>query len=206
MSKPMRFVGRVAILIVVIVAAATVNSMQWPIYRDIADIRARTGATAIEPAPTSEPSAEESDPASVPDDGVDPDAGQAEPATAEPPVAAVEEDLPDYYISIADAFELWDEGMPFVDARTENERVVGTVEGAFHLETRNFIDFSADAILNQMDPVFPVVVFCGGGECDASENVAKRLIGWGFEEVYIMHEGFGAWADAGHPTEPVEGG
>ena len=202
----MRFVGRVAILIVVIVAAATVHSMEWPIYRDIADIRARKGATTSPSAPSSERSADEIDPAPASDGDADADRTVGDPAPVVPPVVEAEEQLPDDYISIDDAFELWDQGMPFVDARTEGERSVGTVEGAFHLETRNFADFSADAILAQMDPVFPVVVFCGGGDCDASENVAKRLIGWGFEEVYIMHEGYGAWADAGHPTEAVGGG
>ena len=33
---------------------------------------------------------------------------------------------------------------------------------------------SADAILNQMDPVFPVVVFCGGGECDGADAENAR--------------------------------
>ncbi len=206
----MRFVGRVAILVVVIVAAAAVHSLYWPIYRDIADIRARTGAAVVPTTTLPEQSTEASASSSTADDekvseSVDPST-DPEPASTEPAAAAAEEELPEYYISVADAFELWDQGMPFVDARTDNERVVGTVDGAFHLETRNFIEFSANSVLDQMDPAFPVVVFCGGGECDASENVAKRLIGWGFSEVYIMHEGFGAWADAGHPTQAAEGG
>ena len=119
-----------------------------------------------------------------------------------------QEDLPDYYISVERAYEYWEQAMPFIDARTDAERTGGTVEGAFHLETRDFIGISGRSaqVLGQIDRAFPVIIFCGGGECDASENVAQRLIGRGYTEVYIMHEGFGAWEAAGHPTEPVGGG
>lgn len=200
----MKFVGRVAIILVLATAAAAVHSLYTPIYRDLSDMRARTGRAAppaqtskgIEPAspPTGEETQLERDPiARDPVPAPDPD---------DPPV----QELPDYYISVERAFEYWDQGMPFVDARTDAEREVGTIEGAIHLETRDFISGMAMGKLEQLDRAFPVIVFCGGGECDASENVAKRLIGWGFNEVYIMHEGFGAWEAAGHPTEAVGGG
>ena len=194
----MKFVGRVAIILVLTTAAAAVHSMYTPIYRDLGDKRAReavvtapTGQTPVDPsgADTAVQPLDEGGPAAGGDAG--------EPDAAE---------LPEYYISVERAFELWDEGMPFVDARTDAERVVGTIEGAVHLETRNFLNGTAGPLLDQLDRAFPVVVFCGGGECDASENVAKRLDGWGFTEVYIMHEGFAAWEAAGHPTEAVGGG
>lgn len=206
----MKFVGRVAIILVLATAAAAVHSLYTPIYRDVADMRARTGRAAP-PAQASEGS----DPASptTPESSTtgaetqlerDPIAQDPVPTTDpdDPPVV----ELPDYYISVERAFDYWNKGMPFVDARTDAEREVGTIEGAYHLETRNFINGTATPILNQLDRAFPVIVFCAGGECDASENVAKRLVGWGFNEVYIMHEGFGAWEAAGHPTEPAGGG
>lgn len=181
----MRFVGRVAIILVLTIAAAAAHSMYWPIYRDLSDERARKQRPRPDVSAIAAP----------------------DPATPDAPVPpTADEDLPDHYISIARAYQLWEEGMPFVDARTNAERVVGTIEGAIHIETRNFIDGSATPLLDELDRAFPVIVFCGGGECDASENVALRLSGWGFEEVYVMHEGFGAWKDAGHPTEAVGGG
>ena len=203
----MRFVGRVAILLVVVLAAAVVHSLEWPIYRDVADQRSRMGLAAPQRSAEADPDA------SMPPDQDSPtredatgEAPAGDPAIASGGADPSPADLPDYYISIDRAFQYWEEGMPFVDARTDREREVGTIEGAFHLETRNFIDSTAVTTLDLLDRAFPVVIFCGGGECDASENVAKRLIGWGFTEVYVMHEGFGAWEAAGHPTEPVEGG
>lgn len=178
----MRFVGRVAILLILATAAAAVHSMYWPIYRNLADQTARQSSSA------------QADPGPAPQPSDDPEAPQPVPAP------------PDYYISVERAYQLWEEGMPFVDARTDAERVVGTVEGALHLETRDFIDGTAGPKLQELDRAFPVVVFCAGGECDASENVAVRLGGLGFKEILIMHEGFGAWQAAGHPTEAVGGG
>lgn len=207
----MGFVGRVTIILVVVLGAAVAHSMVWPITRDIDDARSRAQARGvIKPESPDRGTQTGTDPEqSESNDGDELPGG--EPGTTDPVPVPVEPpetagDLPDYYISVARAYELWDEGMPFVDARTDGERVVGTIEGAFHLETRHFISGMSAQVLNQLEPAFPVIVFCAGGECDASENVAQRLIGRGYTEVYIMHEGFAAWEAAGHPTEPVGGG
>lgn len=200
----MKFVGRVAIILMLATAAAAVHSLYTPIYRDVADMRARTGRTAS-PQPVQSDS-QTPKPTTEDAPGIERDPVAGDPVPAPDPGREPIEDLPEYYISVDRAFEYWDEGMAFVDARTDAERVVGTIEGAIHLETRDFISGMAMGKLELLDRAFPVIVFCGGGECDASENVAKRLIGWGFNEVYIMHEGFGAWEAAGHPTEAVGGG
>lgn len=210
----MRFLGRLAIILTVALGAAMVHSMQWPITRDMADAMERRDR--VPPAePTRKPDSDSKE-ATPPD----PDSGDTQPdepelgvdPTVEDPIplpdeGEPQEDLPDYYISVEQAYEYWEQAMPFIDARTDAERTVGTVEGAFHLETRDFIGISGRSaqVLGQIDRAFPVIIFCGGGECDASENVAQRLIGRGYT-VYIMHEGFGAWEAAGHPTEPVGGG
>lgn len=211
----MRFVGKVAIILIVVFAAAVAHSTVWPITRDYADARERATArrgvegdssTQHQPPESGEPKPQAT--GGERDTPVVPEGQSTEPDPAPPTrvVAEPEADLPDYYISVARAFELWDQGMPFLDARTDAERVVGTVEGAIHLETKDFLGIRADRVLAQVDPAFPVVIFCAGGECDASENVAQRLIGRGYTEIYIMYEGFGAWEAAGHPTEPAGGG
>lgn len=208
----MRFFGRLAIILIVAVGAAVAHSMQWPITRDVADALERQGR--VSKPSTGGESASASDPEPAPD----PDASTVEepelgvdPAVADPipvPDQGVQEqaDLPDYYISVDRAYQYWEDGMAFIDARTDAERTDGTIEGAFHLETRDFISGLSAQVLAQIDRAFPVIIFCAGGECDASENVAQRLIGRGYTEVYIMHEGFGAWKAAGHPTQPAGGG
>jgi len=211
----MRFVGRVAIILVLATAAAVVHSMYTPIYRDLADKRARAQIAASTGAPDArtagEPQGDQGDQGDAQSklpagDAIATDSRtpipEAMPASEQDPP---QQDLPDYYISVDRAYEFWEEGMPFVDARTDAERAVGTVEGAVHLEVRHFLNGTAAGKLADLDHVFPVIVFCGGGECDASENVAKRLDGWGFTEVYIMHEGYGAWEAAGHPTQAIGG-
>lgn len=209
----MRFVGRLAIILLVAVGAAVAHSMQWPITRDGADALARRDAKVGTKGGQSDTSGE----STAPERGEDPAPEVEDPPVSDPgptsapdPVVEAEDtappDLPEYYISVEDAYDFWEEGMAFIDARTDSERTVGTVEGAFHLQTQDFITGLAQPVLDQIDPAFPVIIFCGGGDCDASENVFQRLVGRLYEEVYIMHEGYGAWEAAGHPTEPVGGG
>jgi rhodanese-related sulfurtransferase len=202
----MRFVGRVAIILIVAFGAAVAHSMVWPITRDAGDALSRARARGVPAPPDRAPEGEGSTALTPPDEG----GAEIDPSPAVPPVP-IEPDpgqaeLPEYFISVERAYQYWEEGMPFVDARTDHEREVGTIEGAVHLETRHFLSGLAEPVLAQLDRSFPVIIFCAGGDCDASENVAQRLIGRGFTEVYIMHEGFGAWEAAGHPTEPAEGG
>ncbi len=197
-----RFLGRVAMILIVAFVAAAAHSMVWPITRNAADAMARQRVRTGQTEQPKSPAATTSEPARPASEDGTPDL-VADPVAKDP---VPEPELPEYYISVERAFQYWDEGMPFVDARTDSERVVGTIEGAVHLETRHFISGLSEPILNQLERSFPVIIFCAGGECDASENVAQRLIGRGFTEVYIMHEGYGAWEAAGHPTQAVGGG
>ena len=134
----MRFVGRLAIILLVAVGAAVAHSMQWPITRDGADALARRDAQRQSKGGQSDTSGETTAPPRIEDpapEAVDPpeiDQGTEDEDAGSP-------DLPEYYISVEDAYAFWEEGMAFIDARTDAERAVGTIEGAFHLQTKDFI-------------------------------------------------------------------
>lgn len=103
-------------------------------------------------------------------------------------------------ISVPQAKALFDAGAPFLDSRLRDEYDQGHVAGAFHLTADQLTGGKTPEVLNFLDPSKPVVIYCGGGACDASHNVAALLQQLGFAQCHIMKDGYPGWRDAGHPT------
>jgi rhodanese-related sulfurtransferase len=101
-------------------------------------------------------------------------------------------------LTLAQSFDLYQKGAPFLDARTKQEFEEGHVEGAFHLSSEHFMGGATPDALNFLDPKAPVVVYCGGGQCDASKNLVILLQQAGFTQCHIMHDGYPGWLAAGH--------
>jgi rhodanese-related sulfurtransferase len=111
----------------------------------------------------------------------------------------------DVFITVEQAKALYDSGAPFIDTRTREEFEAGHVGEAgvaFHLSTHEWGKPEGDEALDFLLAFKndPIVLYCGGGTCDASENLAILLKQSGFTKLHIMKDGFPAWRDAGHPT------
>ncbi|MCX5689898.1 MAG: rhodanese-like domain-containing protein, partial [Planctomycetota bacterium] len=52
--------------------------------------------------------------------------------------------------------------------------------------------------LSILDPGSKIVIYCAGGDCHASHDVAIRLNALGFKSCYVLKEGFPAWQAAGY--------
>ncbi|TVQ63266.1 MAG: rhodanese-like domain-containing protein [Phycisphaerales bacterium] len=116
-----------------------------------------------------------------------------------------------FEISTEEAHALWqDELAMFVDTRLHREYEGGHIPGAFWLPADLFSRGRTPEAVNFLDPDFPVVLYCGGGDCDASKNTALLLENYGFTRLHIFTDGIPAWIEAGHPTEagpdPITGG
>lgn len=103
-------------------------------------------------------------------------------------------------ISVDQAKALFDAGAPFIDARHRDEYDAGHVAGAFHMTADQLTGGKTPEVLNFLDPAKPLVIYCGGGACDASHNVAALLQQLGFTQFHIMNDGYPGWTAAGHPT------
>lgn len=145
----------------------------------------------------------------------EPSAGPAaapEPATAEPaaapataettppaPAAPDAEALPEGFITLAQAKALFDRAdgtVYFVDARNDEEFRAGHVTGAMHVKPEALRGAPPRKVTDYLTQM-TVVVYCGGGLCDASKNVAKYLEQMGIPgEVYVFEAGFPAWQAA----------
>jgi len=104
-------------------------------------------------------------------------------AAAKPGTVAIDEVLAD--LASGKAF--------FIDAREENDYREGHIRGAILLPS--------SAVYERMDDVFgsgvqigdKVIVYCGGGDCEASHNVADALRrDFGFTHVLVYTNG---WAE-----------
>lgn len=99
------------------------------------------------------------------------------------------------------AKRLFDEGVVFLDARIDEEFDAGHVPQAFHLNSALFGTPAAADAMKALDPTQRVVIYCGGGDCDASKNLAILLQGAGYNRVHIFEAGFPAWVEKGFPVE-----
>lgn len=138
-----------------------------------------------------------------------PDVAPADTGTAAEPVAepAAEPAGPRVTkIGLIEAAELYNEGAPFLDARTEREFSAGRIYGAFWMPAQRVFTEEGQADLDFVDPAMPVVIYCTGGECDASHNTIARInaLGLGWTDIRIMTAGYDDWVAADLPVEGAE--
>jgi len=99
-------------------------------------------------------------------------------------------------IDLALAKNYYDRGITFIDARDEEEYTNGHIMGAV----------LAPAILGELiavsPPEQPIVVYCSGGQCELSWDIANELTEeWNYERVFVFQDGWVDWRDAGYPVE-----
>lgn len=92
----------------------------------------------------------------------------------------------------------------FLDARLEREYNEGHILGALSMPfTRLGSGDGIDLVLDLATPgdgsLF--VIYCTGGDCEASEDTAIRLEQLGYTNIAIMADGYDDWAAAGLPVE-----
>ncbi len=93
----------------------------------------------------------------------------------------------------------------FVDAREPDEFGAGRIPSAVSLPVSAFnganIEATEAKIAMYLRRELNVVVYCGGGACDASKLVAKQLQSRMFPKIAVYHDGMTGWTAAGLPTE-----
>lgn len=90
----------------------------------------------------------------------------------------------------------WTARVLWIDARSEAEYRVRHVPGALRLTNADW-DRQVTAVLDAWRPGTRIVVYCGGGNCAVSEDIARRLRGeLGLPDVYFLHGGLESWLRA----------
>lgn len=107
-------------------------------------------------------------------------------------------------IDAARAKEMFDKGIVFLDARIESAFQDEHVAQAFWLNSKTFGTPAAEEAMQVLDASQPVVIYCDGGDCDASKNLAILLQQAGFSKIYIFEAGFPDWKEHGFPVESTK--
>ena len=123
-------------------------------------------------------------------------------AASAPPPATTPTPIRD--LSSAEAWQFFQAGAPFLDARRSSEFAEGHVAGAWStpvweadLDDR-LITFKA---ARHPGPDDPIVIYCSGGDCRDSHLLAAKLLNEGYFHLLIYHDGFPDWVAQGHPLE-----
>ena len=119
------------------------------------------------------------------------------------PDALLDAPVPDGTLTLRQTKELWDKGAYFIDARLEHEFNEGHIKYASLLLAQWF-DSDPDRAFAVTDSIpidATIVIYCVGGECDASKNTAVWLEPLGYTDLRIMGAGYEHWVEAGFETE-----
>lgn len=102
-------------------------------------------------------------------------------------------------VDVEGAKALFDQGVPFVDVRSDKDWEAGRIPGAEHMELKSAFDAkSLGAIVSTGDPV---VFYCNGAKCLRSAEASVKAVEWGFSRVHYFRDGYPAWQGAGYPVE-----
>jgi rhodanese-related sulfurtransferase len=102
-------------------------------------------------------------------------------------------------IDAAKAKELFDQGVVFVDVRSDKDWEAGRVPGAVHIELKHKYNEASLSAAVAKDK--PVVLYCNGPSCMRSSEASAQAVSWGFTKVSYYREGYPDWKAAGYPVE-----
>ena len=139
-------------------------------------------------------------PVPVPNPNPNPDSSSPTPAPVDALPGAAQGAIRD--IGIAEAKEWYDKGAMFLDARPrrDSERE-GRIPGSQLLGPGDVDRNPPPEILDVLDPEKEVVIYCIGGDCYDSHNLAAMLEARGFTKLMVLAEGFPAWVKAGYEVD-----
>jgi rhodanese-related sulfurtransferase len=130
-------------------------------------------------------------------------------APAAPPAAA-KVDLPvvpdlDQPIEVKLAFakRFFDAGpgaAVFVDAREASEYAEGHIAGALSVPFDDAVRNPA-LIAPFQKAGKPLILYCSGGDCELSKDLARNMLAEGIRKVLVFTDGLPAWKAAGYPME-----
>ena len=102
-------------------------------------------------------------------------------------------------VDTAAAKDLFDQGVVFVDTRTDADWEAGRIPAAVHLELKQVLSAARLSAVVQKDQL--LVFYCNGPKCLRSAEGAAMAVAWGFTQVYYFRAGFPAWQAAGYAIE-----
>ncbi|MGQ9802021.1 MAG: rhodanese-like domain-containing protein [Candidatus Saccharicenans sp.] len=108
------------------------------------------------------------------------------------------------FISLAEVEELWhNQQAVIVDSRTASEFRQGHIPGAISVPLEQ-VKGSNYGLLQTIPSGQPLIIYCEGGDCLTSLNLARLLHDRGFRDLRIFSGGWLEWTAAELPVEKTE--
>jgi len=87
-----------------------------------------------------------------------------------------------------------------VDAREKEEFAAGHIVGARSLPFDDVVA-KPELLAPLKGATRPVIIYCGGGDCELSKSLAWNMLDAGIHKVLVYTGGFSEWQKAGYPVE-----
>lgn len=105
-------------------------------------------------------------------------------------------------IKLARAYELFNSGVKFIDARPVEEFAEGHIKDAVNIPFYQSEQY--EDVLSKINKDEILVTYCSGEDCDLSIMLGDELFEKGYTKVYIFFGGWNDWLDAGYPIESTK--
>jgi rhodanese-related sulfurtransferase len=92
----------------------------------------------------------------------------------------------------------------FLDARKPEEYQQGHIPGALNFYAMEMDKFAPRVMPQLTDKSREIIVYCGGGDCTLSLELAQTLIAQGYQKVGVFEGGWPDWKKAGYPVNVGE--
>lgn len=101
-------------------------------------------------------------------------------------------------VTLEQAYKLFNNGVTFIDARDEGDFLAGHISNSINIPFDDFDNHKQK--LDQLSKDKPMVIYCGGTDCDLSHLLANLLFEKGYKQVYVFFGGWYDWLDAKYPV------
>lgn len=105
-------------------------------------------------------------------------------------------------IKLARAYELFNSGVKFIDARPKEEYSDGHIMNAVNIPFYQSEEY--EDVLGNISKEDILVTYCSGEDCDLSIMLGDELFEKGYTRVYIFYGGWNDWLDAGYPIQSTK--
>jgi rhodanese-related sulfurtransferase len=102
-------------------------------------------------------------------------------------------------ITLDQAYTLFNRNELFIDSRDEADYISGHIAKSVNIPFDDFDNHKAK--LETISKEKPIVIYCGGTECDLSILLGNLLFSQGYKQVYVFFGGWDDWVNANYPTE-----
>jgi rhodanese-related sulfurtransferase len=106
-------------------------------------------------------------------------------------------------ITLEQAYSLFNKSVKFVDSRDEADYLAGHITNSINIPFDDFDNHKQK--LEMLSKEKPMVIYCGGTDCDLSILLGNLLFEQGYKQVYVFFGGWFDWLNANYPVQnPTE--